>query len=347
MSTPIIILIVIGALLAMAVIVLSFTVAGVIARNVVVLGLARAPRLLSQHPRLTRGIAVGASAASGGLAAWIVYLATFLFSDADLARSNVSLMIMVASMIALTIPTAVLRACRISQTAAVSMEPLGTEPVALLLRSFASDGTLEREAVGPIEILTEEEEIARILRGSTTGRFVALARPRQSFQEAGAERVDVGTGDWRDAVSQLVSRASVVVMRLANSEAVLWELDVVVKSGKLQQTLFLLPQVSTPEGMIEYLEVVLKACELPGHPVFPSELEPDTRFLWIDRERKVQMLKQASADVPLQVVLSPFLQRLGVKAPRTHLNIDNVVSTMAIMLGVAYCLVVLVWNRLT
>jgi len=99
--------------------------------------------------------------------------------------------------------------------------------------------------------------------------------------------------------------------------------------------------------MIEYLEVVLKACELPGHPVFPSELEPDTRFLWIDRERKVQMLKQASAGVPLQVVLSPFLQRLGVKAPRTHLNIDNVVPTMAIMLGAAYCLVVLVWNRLT
>jgi hypothetical protein len=60
----------------------------------------------------------------------------------------------------------------------------------------------------------------------------------------------------------------------------------------------------------------------------------------------LQMLRPTSADVPAQVVLAEFLERLGVKAPRSHLSIDNVIPTIAILLGAICILIVLVWDRL-
>ena len=59
------------------------------------------------------------------------------------------------------------------------------------------------------------------------GPFVAIGDPKEKLPDLGAARLYV-SDEWREVVIELLARVSLVVMRVATTEAVRWELQQVV-----------------------------------------------------------------------------------------------------------------------
>ena len=91
-------------------------------------------------------------------------------------------------------------------------------PTVLYLRAFIDDvasRSLESSA---------EEVLSTVFAGSQIGTMVAIGRPGEALQTAGAARLYVGA-DWQDHVRELMERAKLVVLRVGSSEGVWWEID--------------------------------------------------------------------------------------------------------------------------
>lgn len=221
----------------------------------------------------------------GALDAWIVYLVSFLVMDVQQARTTTHFFLVFGSTLAVLPLQLLLRACEVSRKRAVSFESTASEPVVLFLRSFTTDGVFHDEGQfhGSLSGHSDEEMLNNVLSGCGLGQFVGLARPTTLFQELGPDHVNIRDRDWRVAVSDLLSRSTAVIMRLGTSESMQWELDAVVRSGKLARTLFLLPASSSHEERAQrYHSMLLQVPDRRPYPAFPSELEEGARFLFFE-----------------------------------------------------------------
>lgn len=124
--------------------------------------------------------------------------------------------------------------------AASAAELLGRDhrPPVIYLRSFNDDTKATRNPLWkdfrPWMALqsgnpwvSEEEQIAKVMNG--IGPFIAVDRPGEKLPELGAARMQMNEAEWRDRVTELISRARLVVIRPAATSGIRWEIETAIR----------------------------------------------------------------------------------------------------------------------
>ncbi len=133
-----------------------------------------------------------------------------------------------------------------------------SRPPVVYLRSFhddavASEGSLKVLPLGGGAIVggliglldmaggtaTEEEQLAEALRD--VGPFVAVGKPGEKLPELGAARMYLQDSEWKDKVHDLMSRASLVVLRAGRTDGLWWEVQTAAAIVKPERLVLLLP----------------------------------------------------------------------------------------------------------
>jgi hypothetical protein len=87
---------------------------------------------------------------------------------------------------------------------------------------------------------TEEEALAAVM--TEIGPMVAIGRPGEELPELGAYRIYVPRDkDWREEVSNYISAAQLVILRLSETKGLLWELRTAIQHGEAKRLLLLVP----------------------------------------------------------------------------------------------------------
>lgn len=106
-------------------------------------------------------------------------------------------------------------------------------PPVLYLRPFSSDG----EQFEPL--------LSRLVH--SIGPFVAAGKPGEALTTIGADRVYINPASWKTKVADLIKNSRLVILRMGESEGLLWELEQVFALLKPHQILLFFP-----EGDIAY-----------------------------------------------------------------------------------------------
>lgn len=104
-------------------------------------------------------------------------------------------------------------------------------PFVLYLRAFQADAGLHGWLA--------EQQIANSLR--SLGVPVCVGRPGERLPPFGFHRIYFADEDWQTAVATMVIRAACVVLLVADTDGLTWELDFVIKQDWLRKTVFLVP----------------------------------------------------------------------------------------------------------
>jgi len=123
-----------------------------------------------------------------------------------------------------------------AQASAVSIIT-DAKPHLLYLRPFRSDYTTTKEIFNRSEWITEEEQLADVLR--PFGELVAIGRPGESLPTPGAARIYTTDAEWKDVVKRQMQSTRLVVIMAAVGENVLWELTQAIKIVDPQKLLIL------------------------------------------------------------------------------------------------------------
>ena len=150
-------------------------------------------------------------------------------------------------------------------------------PPILYLRTFADDKEESRNPdTGGFIFGTYEERLIRAMH--SYGPVVAIGHPGERLPPLGAARIHVDDADWHTTVSDLAAKARLVVLRPADTKAVLWEAATAARvAGSDKIALYvrdLEPGVWT--GFIHQLGDTL------GAPL-PPDSEPAAILLYIRR----------------------------------------------------------------
>jgi hypothetical protein len=92
-------------------------------------------------------------------------------------------------------------------------------PPVLYLRAFVHDG---KAPIGTVTPRTEESRITSEL--GRIGPVVAIGRPGESISHLGASRLYVSDSQWKEVAFELMAGARLILMRLAETDGVRWEL---------------------------------------------------------------------------------------------------------------------------
>ena len=105
-------------------------------------------------------------------------------------------------------------------------------PPVVYIRSFAADDSILQgsrlvrllsSAFAYMTAISVEQELALILR--RIGPVVAIGRPGEALPELGAARLYASDEEWRDVITGLMRRASLVVVRAGATPNLQWEID--------------------------------------------------------------------------------------------------------------------------
>jgi len=207
-------------------------------------------------------------------------------------------------------------------SAAEILEQTSVRPV-LYLRAFADDEKVAEAGVaqGFFQLRTEEEQLALVLDG--IGPFVAIGDPKEKLPDLGAARLYV-SDEWKEVVIELLARVSLVVVRVATTEAVRWELQQVVSRLGPERIVLVVPK-----GRRRY-RAVKAVCDgdlrkpLPDLPLKPVGLwsvggvvrfEPDWTPVFLRRTR-LRWLKgtvRGPLEQRLQYMLRPVFEQVGAE----------------------------------
>jgi len=159
-------------------------------------------------------------------------------------------------------------------------------PPVLYLRSFTVDAyrKMTRTRVLPfvgvspdIEITEYEEDLAGAV--SIIGPMIAIADPNDTSDRVGAARVSAIDSNWRDAVRELSSSASLVVIRPGTTPGIYWELASVVKRGEPRKLILFCAE--TPPTSID---------RLFPKPL-PEIIDGDVHFIAFDDQWNPRLLR--------------------------------------------------------
>jgi hypothetical protein len=302
---------------------------------------------LPYRPRLASSLLVLAAALRGVLRAWIIYLVAFIVRDVEMARSVEHFLLVLGSVGAMFPIAVAMRACHVSQNAPGQLDLSANDPVVLLLRRFSSDGIFP-DLTGffyGIHRLSVEEELADLLADSNLGRFVALAQPDEPAQELGAQRIVAGR-DWKSMVSNLLSRASVVILRLDEvkrlykSDSLLWELNALVQFSKVDRTLFMLPVATSEAELWSKWDNVREVAHHLGYPRFPTTPPSHARFFHFGRHGAEFLCGREKEARSLRSMLTPFFTKLGAPLPPMRFKADAIIGKS--LMACVFCYIVTV-----
>jgi hypothetical protein len=110
----------------------------------------------------------------------------------------------------------------------------------LYLRSFNADEKTSRlTSLSRKGITTDEEELA--LAMGTVGPFIAVGRPGEELPQLGAARMQLEDTSWQDRVVELMSRASLIVLRAGDSPGFWWEFEQAMRVVEPRRCVMLVP----------------------------------------------------------------------------------------------------------
>ncbi len=137
------------------------------------------------------------------------------------------------------------------------------------------------------------------------GRFVAIGSPGEKLATPGADRLYVEDHVWKESVESLLRDAQVVVVRLAASSGLEWELSQVFRIVPIERILLLSSDV---HGNNEFNGRVFtwlnRSFGVPFPAELPAEFEPFLVYFETDRTTRIQQI----------VLKSPILWSLSCSA---------------------------------
>lgn len=113
-------------------------------------------------------------------------------------------------------------------------------PFIVYLRSFNDDILTAKERdtfLKPGQ--TEEMSIISIL--DDIAPVIAIGRPGEKYLPEGASRLYVSDEEWQETVTDLVSKAEFIVLRIGETEGLMWEVELCLKLIDLRKLLFIIP----------------------------------------------------------------------------------------------------------
>lgn len=122
-------------------------------------------------------------------------------------------------------------------------------PPVLYLRSFSSDGSYDQnprlERLAEKRVLSpafrrrpHEEAIAEV--AMSAGPVIAIGRPGENISEIGAARMYVPHAQWMTAVAHYLATARLVIIRIGDSQELIWDLEAALRIGPLEKAICVL-----------------------------------------------------------------------------------------------------------
>ena len=189
----------------------------------------------------------------------------------------------------------------------------------LYLRDFVVDGVKSAEIkVGYFtsSFTDTNFETELSLSVSRVGRFIAVGIKSYSG-DVGAQRYVVEDEDWKDRVTDLMEKTSLILIRPSLSVGLIWELEQLVKNKYLQKTVICFNK--RQDGSHNYKlfrEVIKPFLKLPLS-VFAS------KYMWFNERLKLRKSSRLE-DIPLyQDLLVMETQRLAQIEISKKSNLDQ------------------------
>lgn len=220
-------------------------------------------------------------------------------------------------------------------------------PPVLYLRAFKDDNMIAR-AIG-FKSIEQEMKLALF----DIGPFIAFAEPNSEPADPGAARIYASQEHWREEVRKEMSKAQLVIMRIANSPSFWWEVREAIGRVRPERLVFLIP---AEIAEVEYERFRQKINEwvpyqLPDHKVKWSPFGAHGGILYFEpdwtphlREFKTIWLRQTFwnlFEAPLKIGLRPVYEQLGVEWKQPPVRLIQVLYLLVLLLLlvlVAYCL---------
>jgi hypothetical protein len=213
---------------------------------------------------------------------------------------------------ALLVPRLLLRGRKLAARDGAESLALERRPPVVLLRSFADDETVYKPNflrtgyrqhatfsswMWGFTLDTYEERMAHALR--PLGPVVAIGDPTDRLSPLGADRLYVGDEPWQEEVLQLIRRAGVVVLQVADTPSLVWECEQVLREVEPSRLLLAIP-VDSREGMRpltrRYDAFRAATADLFPHPL--PESIGNAQFISFDDEWRPQTFDPATDHAP-------------------------------------------------
>lgn len=204
-----------------------------------------------------------------------------------------------------------------------AVELLGADsrgPV-LYLRSFASDtitGSLN-DSVG--HVYSEEEQLAKAIED--IGPFIALDQQPEDLPDLGAARFYVKDSEWMRLVTDNMLEARLVILRVALTKNVWWELETALKLLTPERLVLLVP--FTREEYSKFTEMARSCfpCPFPEYQGSQNSMTGITGMIYFQPGWKPKFLNLNFATVrshwamplsgPLKNALEPVYEQLRLE----------------------------------
>lgn len=108
-----------------------------------------------------------------------------------------------------------------------------TRPPIIYLRPFILDEVARKRAGFQALKASYEEKIAKAVR--SLGPFVCVGRPNERTPELGAARMYLDDETWKEEVTKLIKKASLVLLHIGEGKGILWEFQLVLNVVKPQR----------------------------------------------------------------------------------------------------------------
>ena len=129
-------------------------------------------------------------------------------------------------------------------------------PFVLYLRSFVDDKTTNKRISFINDVRTEEEVLVGVL--SDIAPVYAIGDPKDKKMPLGASRIYVDDEYWKSTVTEMMSRATVVVLRLGKTDSFWWEVETAIKSISLEKVMFVVPESKTFNNVATLYKILLE-----------------------------------------------------------------------------------------
>jgi hypothetical protein len=195
---------------------------------------------------------------------------------------TISVVVALAGAALLLIGGVLLRSTRRRLRASASrVRAADRRPPVLYLRSFHDDDDLRLATMATprrpfFEVLrlrgTDPFEEALAWELVAHGPVVAVGRPGRSLASLGAARDHLPDDQWRDGVSERMAEAASIVIVIAATDGLAWEVGEVARDGHLGKTVFVFPPTSDEElrRRWQFVDGVLNGLDMRNAP-FPTD----------------------------------------------------------------------------
>lgn len=201
------------------------------------------------------------------------------------------------------------------------------QPV-LYLRSFVDDQltsdtptAYDFQGVHLPRLSTEEEHLAKAV--GDIGPFVAIANPKEFLPRPGATKISADDDTWQATVTELMSRARLVIFRVGDGRNLWWEIGRALTLVGRERLLFLIPNDASVLRTFRERLQPLVSCEIPD---LTDEMEKSTTvgaILYFGPEGAPRLSPLRSAEYRasnsqplrpmLRIALRPVFEQLGLK----------------------------------